>query len=424
MKKLNIFLFVTSSLLFAFIALTNAQEAGDLNKNLNLGLSLMEKGKLDEAIGQFQMIIEKKRDYEAAYISLGNAYYLKKELNKAIEAYKKAIELNPNNITVRRNLGNLYIDVKKYDEAIAEHEKIIALDPNDPISFVDLGVAFTEKGLFEEGINQFKKSLAIDPFNPLARWDLGNAYYKIKKWPEAIDEFIYTWEIYEGEQRAKTVSKGILAKHFSEIEKWAKEKPNDTLAHYYLAYALCFKGKDKKAIQEIDKAIELDKTKVQFCYAKGYFLASQNKYNESIEVLKECIARDPSYWRAHIIISKNYTEIKNPKEKIEIMLKAVNINSNIINIQTELGDAYADINEFDRAIMAYKKAISLEAMYYGKPKDPINQFNLAVYYYKSKNYAMAWRHVRIAERMGSSHAKKLINELKGISKEPEWIFEQ
>ena len=284
---------------------------------------------------------------------------------------------------------------------------------------MDLGVALTEKGLFEEGINRFKKSLAIDPFNPLARWNLGNAYYKMKKWPEAIDELIYSCEINEGDLRAQTVSKGMLAEHFSEIEKWAKEKPNDPLAHYYLAYALCFKGKDKKAIQEIDKAIDLDKSRVQFCYAKGYFLAYQNKHNESIEVLKECIARDPSYWRAHIIISKNYITIKNPKERVEIMLKAVNINPNIINVQTELGSAYADINDFERAIIAYKKAISLEAIYYGRPKDPINQFNLAAFYYNSKNYEMAWRHARMAEKMGSSDAKKLIKLLKNISKEPE-----
>jgi len=420
MKKLNIFLFVTSSILFfTLLPLTNAQEVEDLKKTINIGISLTEKGRFNDAIEIFQKVIEKKPDYDEAYNCLGIAYQKKKEFNKAIEAYKKAIELKPSNKIAHRNLGNLYIDIKNYDEAIAIHEKLITLDPNDAISYMDLGVALSEKGLFEEGINQFKKSLAIDPFNPLARWNLGNVYYKMKKWPEAIDEFICSWEINEGALDAQIVSKGILVEHFSEIEKWTREKPNEPLARYYLAYALCFIGKNKKAIQEIDKAIELDKSKVQFCYAKGYFFAYQNKYNESIEVLKECIARNPSYWQAYNIISKNYLEIKKPKERVEIMLKAVNINSNIISIQTNLGNAYAGIKEFERAITTYKKAISLEAMYYGRPKDPINQFNLAACYYNSKNYEMAWRHVRMAEKMGSSDAEKLIKVLKSISKEPE-----
>ena len=101
------------------------------------------------------------------------------------------------------------------------------------------------------------------------------------------------------------------------------------------------------------------------------------------------------------------------------MLKAVDINPSIINIQTELGDAYANINDLEKAVVAYKKAISLEAMYYGNPKDPINQFNLAVFCYKSKNYEMAWRYARMAEKMGLSNAKDLIKELQRVSKEPE-----
>jgi pentatricopeptide repeat protein len=40
--------------------LTNAQEAEDLRQNLNIGISLTQKGRFDEAIEIFQKIIEKK----------------------------------------------------------------------------------------------------------------------------------------------------------------------------------------------------------------------------------------------------------------------------------------------------------------------------------------------------------------------------
>jgi tetratricopeptide (TPR) repeat protein len=241
----------------------------------------------------------------------------------------------------------------------------------------------------------------------------------MKKWQEAFDEFNYSWNINEGEPVAQEGLKKTLKECFSEIEKWTKEKPADPFAHYYLAYALCFKDKPKKAMEEIEKAIELDKSKAQFYDAKGYFLYWQENYKESIEAYKECIAKDPSYWRAYNMISKNYLGKKELKEALDIMLKAVNINPNIISIQTNLADVYAKIDDFERAIIANKKAISLEAMFYGRPKDPITQLNLAVCYFNLKNYEMAWRYARIAERMGFLDAKKVIKELKRVSKEPE-----
>jgi tetratricopeptide (TPR) repeat protein len=95
------------------------------------------------------------------------------------------------------------------------------------------------------------------------------------------------------------------------------------------------------------------------------------------------------------------------------MIRAVNINPNIISIQSNLGNAYAMKGENDKAIIAYQKAISLGA------KDPITHFNLAATYFNLKKYDMAWRYARIAERLGYPSAKNLIKMLMEVSKEPE-----
>lgn len=394
---------------------TNPLKGGEKNKadiQLNRAISLVEKGRLDEAIEQFLRIIEKNPNYGPAYSNLGAAYYQKGQLDKAIETFKKAIELNLNDKAAHINLGNAYTDAGKYDEAIAEHKKVIELAPNDAEAFMNLGVAFSQKGDIEEGINQFKRAISLNPYHPPARKNLGYSYYKMKKWPEAIDELLFARDIdpwCPGLEESLTIT---LIKTYPDLEKWVKEKPMDPLSHYYFAYALEYKGEWKKAIEEMEKAIKLDGSKGEFYKGKALFYSSANKPKEAIIALMECVRIDPSNWACYSDLSGNYNRIDKPKEALEVIIKATDINPNITSIQAKLGAAYAMNGEYQRAVVPLEKALSLCGR-----DDPIICFNLALTYFMLKKYDMAWRHVRRAER--NPQASKLIWDLKKVSKEPE-----
>jgi tetratricopeptide (TPR) repeat protein len=379
----------------------------------------MVKGKLDEAIVQLLKIIEKNPNYAPAYANLGVTYYGKRKLDKAIEAFKRAIEINPNHKTAHSNLGNVYTDLKRYDEAIAEHKKAIELAPSDAEAYVDLGVAFSQKGNIEEGINQFKKAISLNPYHAPARKNLAYSYYKMKKWPEAIDELLLARDIdpwYPGLEESLTIT---LKKAYSDLEKWVNEKPMDPLSHYYFAYALEFKSKWKKAIEEMEKAIKLDRSKGEFYKGLALFYSSANRFpvKEAITALEECVRIDPSNWACYDDLGANYVTIGKPKEALEVMMKLISrsdINPNIARIQAALGAVYARNLEYQKAIAPLEKALSLCGR-----NDPIIHLNLAVVYFELKKYDMAWRHVRTAERMGHPDASKLIKDLKKVSKEPE-----
>ena len=58
----------------------------------NLGVSLKDHGKLDEAIEAYKAI--EIKDYRKAYFNMGFAFSELGRLDEAIEAYKKAMSLN------------------------------------------------------------------------------------------------------------------------------------------------------------------------------------------------------------------------------------------------------------------------------------------------------------------------------------------
>ena len=62
----------------------------------NLGISLKDKGNIDEAIVNYQKAINLNPNLYYAYYNLGVVLREKGQLDEAITCYQKAIQLNPN----------------------------------------------------------------------------------------------------------------------------------------------------------------------------------------------------------------------------------------------------------------------------------------------------------------------------------------
>ena len=65
------------------------------NTQYNLGVSLMEEGKLDEAIGAFNDAVANSFRMFEGYVNLGYIYFKKGDLDMVIEVNKRAIAMEP-----------------------------------------------------------------------------------------------------------------------------------------------------------------------------------------------------------------------------------------------------------------------------------------------------------------------------------------
>src|SRR5262249_32660444 len=72
---------------------------------LNLGMALLDKGALDEAIAEFRAAIHIKKDYAGAHNSLGNALTAKGQLAQAIAEFQESLRLKKDVAGVHYNLG-------------------------------------------------------------------------------------------------------------------------------------------------------------------------------------------------------------------------------------------------------------------------------------------------------------------------------
>jgi tetratricopeptide (TPR) repeat protein len=134
--------------------------------HFNLGNALGKKGRMEDAITQYQQALQIKPDYAEARANLGFALLQKGAMDEAIPQYQQALQINPNCAEARVNLGNALVQKGKMDEAITQYREALQIKPDDEVAHVSLGILLAQTGRAGEAIAHLQKALQLEPANP------------------------------------------------------------------------------------------------------------------------------------------------------------------------------------------------------------------------------------------------------------------
>ncbi len=185
----------------AIILKSNYAEA-----HYNLGVTLGEIGKINEAIVFYKNALNIKKEYPDAHNNLGNIYLALNQYELSIEhfewavAYKpdfaeahnnlgivnrtigrlseagknvdKALRINPNFVSAVNFRGLLHHDMNQHEEAIKFFDKALKLDSNFVDALNNIGLVYREKNQVNNAIEAFEKTIELNP-------NFANAYYNL-----------------------------------------------------------------------------------------------------------------------------------------------------------------------------------------------------------------------------------------------------
>jgi tetratricopeptide (TPR) repeat protein len=152
----------------------------------NLGTALAMQGRLEEAIARFQESLRLKARYAQAHNDLGAALGRQGRLDEAIAHLQEAVRLTPDLADARCNLGDALAAKGRLDEAIGQYQQAIQLNPDYPDTHNHLGIALASKGRLDEAIGQFQQALRLNPDYAEAQGNLGAALGRKGRLEEAI----------------------------------------------------------------------------------------------------------------------------------------------------------------------------------------------------------------------------------------------
>ena len=121
---------------------------------------MLNEGRVEDAITELKIIIEKNPEHLNAYITLAVAL---------MEAQK-----DPKSDSVQTI------------EAFALLDTAAALDPENPLPHFNMGVMQRNLGLLEESLGSFEKALEREKRQPLAIANMAEVNYELQRWEEAV----------------------------------------------------------------------------------------------------------------------------------------------------------------------------------------------------------------------------------------------
>src|SRR5215467_3625812 len=127
----------------------------------NLGLVLLQKGRIDDGIAHYRSALQMQPDSWDAEYNLCTALVGKGQVDEAIPHCERAVGMRPTDPDARVSLGNALLQKGRIDEAIVHYQQAITAQPDHFLAHYSLGHALLEKGDLDGAIQLCRTALLL-----------------------------------------------------------------------------------------------------------------------------------------------------------------------------------------------------------------------------------------------------------------------
>jgi tetratricopeptide (TPR) repeat protein len=152
----------------------------------NLGVALMQSGKINEAMAQYQLALQTNPNYAEAHYNLGVSLMQWGRIAEAMSQYEQALQADPHDAEAHYNLGVALAQSGKINEAMAQYQLALQTNPSYTEAHINLGAALMQSGKINEAIVQYEEALQANPNFAQAHYNLGIALAQAGRFQEAI----------------------------------------------------------------------------------------------------------------------------------------------------------------------------------------------------------------------------------------------
>jgi len=311
------------------------------SSRLSESRTLIEQGKLDDAIQQLRQLQVAEPTAKGVNHELGIAYFRKSEFLQAVNAFTKAMEE----------------------------------DPQDREAVQLRGLSLFQLGRSAEAIPYLKQVQSwIGPANVDANYVLGLCYMHTQNYEEARRSFAHMYGVPPESASAHLfLARMLLRQGYDPIaeqnaQKAAAMDPKLPLVHYLLGEFYLYKSNVQKAIEEFELEQHLNPAYAGTYDRLGDSYSRVGRYDDAQRALQQAILLDATATGPYILMGKVLIKKKDFVSATNYLQKALRMDPSNYMPHHLMGEAYRGLGRTVDAERELKKAEELQSAQGSKPQ--------------------------------------------------------
>jgi len=246
--------------------------------------SLVQLGKIDQAIQQLQDIIQQQGDFPDSYVRLADLYSQLADDNAALTNYQKALQLHPGYLEAAVKLGTQHMRMGQLFDAAINFSRAIEINDQLITAYVGLGIAQQRLGKTELATDTINLARALQPNTDLLFAELARLQVRFtisqKTHQDVLSLVGATTKPQEDLDHLVNVQ---MARHRQVLT----DQPNRADIHYLYGLLLRGRGDTEQAAKHFRHTLEINPSYLKAHIKLGLTLLDQQQHDAALTALQE-----------------------------------------------------------------------------------------------------------------------------------------
>ncbi len=277
----------------------------------------------DQMVATLNEIKSHVKDYDRAYLVVGDFYFRNRDMAEALKQYKEGMAADPKQMaTYQKRMIEVLMRQNRRAEAADINAAILKENPKDSDARGLQASMLLDRGDVQKAISELQAVVNAAPDNFVARYNLGRAHVARAEWEQARQQF----------------SEAI------------RERPDYLPAHLALAQLQVMRKDYDEALKSVARILTIDKKNGPARMIEAAALLGEEKYTEARQLLEAIRQANPN--APDIDFSMGMIALKqgNLKEAEDIFRKAYAANPRDDRGLVGLVETLTRQGHFDQAI--------------------------------------------------------------------------
>ena len=330
-------------------------------KNYQILADIFRKnGQYQAAIDCYHQALANAPKTDWIYGLIADTFRENQQVNEAINYYEKALELNPETIWLYIRLGSILREQGKFGEAIGYYRQAMELSPKNSWLYIGLGDAYKEQRNFEQAIAYYQDGLKVVPQDYWLHIKLGEVFKQVGKLSAAVTVYQKAIQLqpenivgYHNLALTQAGLGDIKAALSSYQTAISVNQQNPTVYVSLANFYVNYLKNFEVAFSNYDKALELDPKCVLAHLGKGKILIELGRFEAARKLFSKLVKQFPQEFQVWASLARVAQQQQKWNIALEIWETAINKFPENMLVYIGKGNLLIELGKFKQAKVVF-----------------------------------------------------------------------